>query len=95
MIDEAELQAVISELEAEAGERFNVYYVAYAKATGAESPKAAFERDGGNHLFFEWNNARWAETKRRLGLPVNELFPHLVVDHIRTLAMHLIEVRHG
>lgn len=80
-------------LIAEAAGRWNPYYLAYAKATGAKDPEVAFNRDGGNHKFFCWNSEMWAVTKRRLGLPESELFPHLFAEHMNTLAAHVD--RHG
>lgn len=50
-----ELQALATRLHT------NPYYLAYALATGAKSVEAAFKRDGGNHEYMIWNNARWAE----------------------------------
>lgn len=39
----------------------NPYYLGYAIDTGVQTPKEAFDRDGGNHGFTRWNGARWRE----------------------------------
>ncbi len=48
--------------------RVNPYYLSYALATGAESCEAAFKRDGGNHHYSIWNNARWSEQAKAEGI---------------------------
>jgi hypothetical protein len=48
--------------------KVNPFYLAYALATGAESCDAAFSRDGGNHHYFIWNDARWAEQAKAEGI---------------------------
>ena len=46
----------------------NPYYLAYALATGVPDPKAAFERDRGNHEYAIWNNRLWNEQAAAEGI---------------------------
>jgi hypothetical protein len=45
----------------------NPYYLAYALATGVNTPKEAFERDGGNHEFAIWNDRIWHQQAKATG----------------------------
>ena len=46
---------------------WNPWYLGYAIDTGAANPKAAFNRDRGNHLFSEWMMERWRELIAEFG----------------------------
>jgi hypothetical protein len=47
--------------------RWAPYFLGYAIDTDVEDPKAAYERDGANHLFVEWNTAIWRKQCERIG----------------------------
>ncbi|MBZ5673729.1 MAG: hypothetical protein LAP61_05725 [Acidobacteriia bacterium] len=77
-------------LEELAGEEWNPYYLAYALETGAETPRQAFERDGGNHEFFVWNGKRWDETCAMIGAS-REYCAVYYSDHLETLAARILK----
>lgn len=64
---------------------WNPYYLAYAFDTNAKDPKAAFDRDGGNHLFFAWNNDKWKKTCEAHGLN-KDYCSQFFDEHLETLA---------
>ncbi len=67
---------------------WNPYYLAYALATCATDPDAAFARDGNNAEFMIWNNRMWLETCKREGLMRDHCGAH-VNEHLATLASHI------
>lgn len=48
---------------------WNPYFLAYALATGAPDPKAAWARDGNGVSYMAWIQAQWRELQARLGFP--------------------------